>query len=197
MIDEILQFWFGSSADDAAVIAEKSRLWWSKDPAVDAECRARFLYLVEAAGQGRLEQWSSSARGRLALILLADQYPRNIFRGMARAYAFDPAAHTRCVEGLALGSDRELRPIQRVFFYLPLEHSESLEDQDRAVALYEELAAAAPIEQKAAFDDFHRYAMLHRDIIVRFGRFPHRNALLSRTSTPEEITFLATPGSSF
>ena len=197
MIDEILQFWFGSSADDAAVVAEKSRLWWSKDAAVDAECRARFLHPVEAAGQGKLDYWGSAARGRLALILLTDQFPRNIFRGKARAFAFDAAARTHNLEGIALGHDRELRLIERVFFYLPLEHSESLADQERAVALYEELAAAAPPEQKATFADFHRYAVRHRDIIARFGRFPHRNSLLERASTIEEVAFLATPGSSF
>jgi uncharacterized protein (DUF924 family) len=197
LIDEVLHFWFGSNADEAAVVAEKSRLWWSKDAAVDAECRARFLHLVEAAGQGKLDHWASSARGRLALILISDQLPRNIFRGTARAFAFDAAARAHCLEGVALAHDRELRLIERVFFYLPLEHSESLEDQERGVAAYEELAAAAPPEQKSTFAEFHRYAVLHRDIIARFGRFPHRNALLARASTPEETAFLATPGSSF
>ena len=197
VIESVLHFWFGSNVDDAAVASEKSKLWWSKDPALDSECNARFGDLVEAAGAGRLTGWTSTGRGRLALVLLTDQFPRNIYRGTARAFALDAAARTVCLDGLAAGVDRELRLIERVFFYLPLEHSESREHQERCVALFGELVTSAPPAQTELFDGFRKYALLHREIIERFGRFPHRNALLGRTSTPEEIAFLSTPGSSF
>ncbi|HWQ37597.1 MAG TPA: DUF924 family protein [Burkholderiales bacterium] len=197
MTQEILRFWFGSNADDAAAAAEKSRLWWSKDSAVDAQIRERFQDLVEAAGRGELTHWAATAHGRLALILLTDQFPRNIYRGTPRAFAFDPVARLQCQEGIAVGDDRTLRLIERVFFYLPLEHSESAEDQAQSVGLFSELANRAPAAQRALFDGFLDYAVRHRDIIERFGRFPHRNAILGRPSTPEEIAFLRTPGSSF
>jgi uncharacterized protein (DUF924 family) len=197
VIESVLHFWFGSNPDDAAVSAEKTKLWWSKDPALDAECNTRFGDLVDLAGAGRLTGWTSTGRGRLALILLTDQFPRNIHRGTPRAFDFDPAARRYCLDGLGTGADRELRLIERVFFYLPLEHSESREHQERCVALFGDLVASSPPAQTPMFEDFRRYAELHRDIIERFGRFPHRNALLGRASTPEEIAFLATPGSSF
>ena len=121
--DSILAFWFGDDPDDAAVAAERASLWWSKDPRMDAEIRRRFEPLVEAAGSCNLEEWRASIRGRLALILLTDQFPRNIRRGAPAAFAFDAIARSLCLESLANGSDRELRPIERVFVYLPFEHS--------------------------------------------------------------------------
>jgi len=197
VIESVLEFWFGSGADDATIAAQRSALWWQKDPVVDADCKARFEPLVLAAGEGQLASWTGTPRGRLALIVLTDQLPRNIYRGTSRAFAFDPVALACCLDGLSLGSDRELRRIERVFFYLPPEHSESAEHQERAVALFTELVEKAPPELYELFDGYRRYALRHREIIARFGRFPHRNALLGRASTPEEIAFLATPGSSF
>jgi uncharacterized protein (DUF924 family) len=197
LIETVLEFWFGSNSDAAAVAAEKSKLWWSKDSLLDLECKTRFEHLVHAAGAGRLSDWISTARGRLAVILLTDQFPRNIYRGTARAFAFDSVAQTSCFDGLAAGADRSLRLIERVFFYLPLEHSESREHQERSVALFSDLVAAAPPVQRTIFEDYHKYAVLHRDIIERFGRFPHRNSVLGRASTAQEVAFLSTPGSSF
>lgn len=193
----IIEFWFGQKMDDRAVAEERSSLWWSKDPPTDAEIRRRFESLLIAAKSGDLDDWRLSIDGRLALILLTDQFPRNIYRDIPAAFGFDDLARNLCVEGLATRADRELRPIERVFFYLPLEHSEDLDDQNRCVALFRELAEEVGADLKATFENFVDFALRHHVIIERFGRFPHRNSILGRQSTQEEIEFLAQPGSSF
>lgn len=195
--DTIRQFWFGLHADDAAVAQEQSKLWWIKNPATDEAIRQRFEAYVKQATTHALDDWSATPAGRLALILLTDQFPRNIYRNTPDAFASDVFALSQCKEGLREGVDRVLRPIERVFFYLPLEHAESLEDQEAAIARFSELVRNAAPEQKAVFDGFLDYAVRHREIIARFGRFPHRNRILGRVSTPEEIAFLKQPGSSF
>jgi uncharacterized protein (DUF924 family) len=195
--ERILDFWFGARADDAEVAAEKQRLWWSADAAIDAEIRARFGDLVEAAGRNELSGWAQAPRGLLALILLTDQFPRSIFRKTPRAFALDPAARAYCRHGIARGFDLRLRPIERVFHYLPLEHSEEAADQEESVRLFSELAAQAPRQHRTLYADYLRYAERHREIILRFGRFCHRNAILGRPSRPEELEFLKQPGSSF
>jgi uncharacterized protein (DUF924 family) len=188
--------WFGGKADDAAA-DRQSKLWWGKSDALDAELAARFTPLVEAARAGALGSWADTPQGALALILLTDQLPRNIYRGTAAAFASDPLAHAVTVAGLHGGIDRQLAPIERVFFYLPLEHAESMADQDRAVSLYTRLFQEAPSSQLERYRGFLTFALRHRRVIERFGRFPHRNAILDRESTPEEISFLQEPGSSF
>jgi uncharacterized protein (DUF924 family) len=193
----ILEYWFGSKADDAAVAAERSDLWWSKNAAIDEEIRRRFETLVLKAGSGKLDHWSLTAKSRLALILLTDQFPRNIYRDSARAFAFDAKALAWCLEGINEGLDRALRPIERVFFYLPLEHEESLQHQQQSVNFFRSLADTVRPDQKPAFDVFLNFAVRHRNIIERFGRFPHRNKILGRQSTPEELAFLAEAESSF
>lgn len=190
-------FWFGSHPDDAVTARQCAALWWSKEPAIDREMQRRFEGLVEAAARRELDAWSASPAGLLALILLTDQFPRNIYRGTAKAFAFDPLAQAWCFAGLMQEMDRTLRRIERVFFYLPLEHSESLEHQERAVRLFTDLVQEAPAEQRRLFEGYLAYALRHREIIARFGRFPHRNAILGRPSTPEEQAFLREPGSSF
>lgn len=192
-----MEFWFGSGADDAAVAAERSRLWWKKHPDTDKLIRLRFEACLRKAASGELNAWLATAAGRLALILLADQFPRNMYRHTAQAFAFDALAQAWCKQGLELGCDAALRPIQRTFFYFPLEHSESLEDQERAVSLYQKLAASVEPQQRRAFQGFLNFAVRHRDVVARFGRFPHRNRILGRDSSPEEAAFLAQPGSSF
>ncbi len=194
---EVLEYWFGTGTDDAQIAQQQSARWWGKEPGTDDAIRERFGSLREAAIAGERDQWLTRPQGRLALILLVDQFSRNLFRDDARAFAEDARALHWCVAGIALGADRALRPIQRVFFYLPLEHSESLADQQRSVALYEGLVAEVPEPQRLPFANFADFARRHRDIIVRFGRFPHRNAVLNRSSTPEERAFLQQPGSSF
>jgi uncharacterized protein (DUF924 family) len=193
----LLDYWFGLDADDAAVASKKGGLWWKSDPAVDEDLRVRFADLVERAGRNELGEWALKPPGLLALILLSDQLPRNIFRNTPRAFAFDPIARAHCREGIARGVDLELRPIERVFHYLPLEHSESAADQDDSVRLFAAMAREASATTKELFAGYLRFAERHRDIIARFGRFPHRNRILERDSTAEEIAFLKTPGSSF
>ncbi|HEY8608525.1 MAG TPA: DUF924 family protein [Noviherbaspirillum sp.] len=195
-VGSILAFWFGPG-DDATVAAARSRLWWGKDDATDRAMATRFAGCIDAAATGALDAWAATPAGRLALILLTDQFPRNIHRGTPRAFALDARARRFCMEGLTQGVDRLLRPIERVFFYLPLEHSESMPDQERAVALFAQLLADVPADQRAAFAGYHDFALRHREVVERFGRFPHRNAILGRTSTPAEIAFLQQKGSSF
>lgn len=198
--ETIRKFWFGTdadNADDAAVAAAQSKLWWAKDAATDALMRQRFDSTLAMAPSGALADWGSTPQGRLALILLTDQFPRNMYRDSAAAFAYDPLARTWCKEGLNLGIDQRLRPIERVFYYLPLEHSEALEDQDLSVELFARLLQQVPPEQRPAFEGFHDFAVRHRVIIERFGRYPHRNAILGRTSTAEEAAFLQEKGSSF
>ncbi|MEA3290713.1 MAG: DUF924 family protein [Pseudomonadota bacterium] len=196
--DSILGFWFGKQQDAVRVNAEKSSLWWSKDAKIDSEIERRFGSLVEAAAWGdELETWASTPRGTLALVILNDQFPRNIWRGSAQAFAVDEQAGKRADGALAAGMDSALRPIERVFLYLPFEHSESPDDQNRSLALYRQLAEAAPVEERELFSGFHDFARRHHEIIDRFGRFPHRNAILGRDSTAKETAFLKQPGSSF
>jgi uncharacterized protein (DUF924 family) len=196
----ILAFWFGTSPDDATVAAEQSKLWWRKHPATDRAIGARFAPSLDRAAAGELDDWAATPRGRLALILLTDQFPRNLHRDTPQAFAFDALARAWCVEGLASGADAALRRIERAFFYLPLEHAESLPEQQRAVALFEALAAEAARADpngRASFEGYADYARRHRDVIARFGRFPHRNRVLGRASSAAEIAFLREPGSSF
>ncbi len=193
----IFDHWFGSNPDDAGVAAQRSTLWWSKDASVDKEIRSRFRNYVKEAGSGRLDGWAATPRGRLALILLTDQFPRSIFRDTPEAYSYDSMALSWCLQGLETGADRLLRPIERVFFYLPLEHSESLAHQNESVRLFRDLARGVGPDHRTVFEGYVDYATRHRDIIARFGRFPHRNSTLGRKSTPEEHLFLAEPGSSF
>ncbi|MEO8004679.1 MAG: DUF924 family protein [Betaproteobacteria bacterium] len=195
--EALLEYWFGTDVDDSVVASTKAGLWWKSDPAVDDDLRKRFADLVEKAGRNELGEWASTPRGLLALILLSDQLPRNIHRNTPRAFAFDSIARAHCRDGIALGFDTRLRPIERVFHYLPLEHSESLADQDDSVRLFSDLAHDAGPETKELFAGYQRFAERHHEIIERLGRFPHRNRILGRVSTAEEIAFLQTPGSSF
>lgn len=194
---DVLAFWFEPEAGDGDTARARRRLWWGKDAAVDAAIRDRFAALVAEAAAGRHDRWADTPLGRLALVILFDQFPRNMHRDTPRAFAHDPLARRLTLDGLEIRADQALRPIERVFFYLPLEHAESLELQERSVSLFGALAAAAPAEEQEGFRGYADYAIRHRDIIARFGRFPHRNRILGRGSTPEEAEFLKQPGSSF
>ena len=195
--ETISAFWFGTDADEAGTIATQSALWWRKRDEIDAAIRERFEHLVIQAGNGQLDSWLQTPRGRLALILLTDQFPRNIYRDSARAFAFDARALGWSKTAIALGSDRQCRPVERVFLYLPLEHSEHRDDQAESVRRFEALAAAAGPAVKSSFDSFLDFARRHREIVDRFGRFPHRNVALGRQSTAAETAFLKQPGSRF
>lgn len=194
----LLALWFGNEADDVLRATRQAPLWWGKSSETDALLASRFGELVEAAAKGCLAHWADTPSGRLALILLLDQLPRNIHRGTPAAFAQDPLARDLCLKGLSIGADKSLSPLERVFFYLPLEHAESREQQARSVALFEALAAEqAGTPAQATFAGFADFARRHQVIIERFGRFPHRNDILGRTSTPEEAAFLQQPGSGF
>jgi len=202
-IASVLAFWFGAdvaNSDVNTVAGRQSGLWWGKDTAVDQTIRTRFEASLLAARDNQLDDWAETPAGLLALILLLDQFPRNIYRDSATAFDFDELARQCCHLGLAQGYDQQLPPLQRVFFYLPLEHSEDIDDQEHSVQLFRVLAKRAGQDDpasKATFDDYLKFADRHHAIIARFGRFPHRNAILGRASTAEEIAFLKEPHSSF
>jgi uncharacterized protein (DUF924 family) len=158
--------------------------WFNKDTAFDDQIRERFLALHESAAAGELSNWETSADGALALLLLLDQFPRNMFRGQARTFATDPLAREITAGALVRGFDAQMGPDMRSFFYLPFEHSEDMADQERALMLYKASGDAENL----------KWAELHADIIRRFGRFPHRNALLGRATTPAEQAFLDAGG---
>jgi uncharacterized protein (DUF924 family) len=187
--EDVLRFWF--EGDD------RFRVWFGADPAFDAECRERFGVAVEAAAQGRHAEWAATARGRLALVILLDQMPRNIFRGSGRAFAYDEAARALVLEGLDRGDDGALSAVERGFFYLPLEHAEDAGLQALSVRCFTRLHEEAPAAERGMTASFLDYAERHRRVIERFGRFPHRNVLLGRESTPEERAFLASKEAPF
>jgi len=193
---EVLEFWFGRGPWDAARLAERSIFWFGGDDAAavaarDARIREQLEPMLELAARGEFASWAASPRRRLALIILFDQVPRNAYRGTAAAFAFDREALALAVEGLQLAADAALDPVERLFFYLPLEHAESLEAQETCVGALERLAAEAPENLREFCTGCVAYARQHRDIVAKFGRFPHRNAVLSRESTAAEIEWLA------
>jgi uncharacterized protein (DUF924 family) len=196
-INEILTYWFGTLKGPEDYPRERSRIWFNGGAAVDQEIRNRFEYLVWDAANHKLDEWKETSRGRLALILLVDQFPRNIYRGSPNAFAFDSLAQTLTLEGLDLKEDQQLFPIERTFFYLPLEHAENLKLQELSVAKFNELALSVVPSLTSIFKNHADYAWRHYVIIEKFGRFPHRNAILGRDSTPEELEFLEGPNSSF
>lgn len=194
---ELLHWWFGQGTSASEIAAEKQRLWFGYRPKQDAEARERFGALVEQALNGELPDWAELPEGWLALVLLLDQLPRMIHRDTPRAFAGDERAQQLVRDGLAHGGDMLLSPIQRVFIYLVLEHAENLAVQDLAVAHFTVLRDIAAEHEQVLFAGFLDYAERHRDVISRFGRFPHRNAILERRSSDAERSFLQQPGSSF
>lgn len=197
----LLQFWFGVPAGgaglhDPAIAAQQAGLWWRKNPAVDAEIRHRFEPLLHAEQRGE-HVAMQSPRALLARIVLLDQLSRNMYRGTAEAFAHDEAARALARQLLASEADQTLTPIERVFAYLPFEHSEHWADQQQSVALFATLCRQVPPEWQQACQGFLDFAERHCVVVERFGRFPHRNAQLGRPSTAEELAFLQQPGSSF
>jgi uncharacterized protein (DUF924 family) len=185
---DVLDFWFAE---------ESAACWYVADARFDDSIRQRFGRLAEAAAEDRLDDWAETPSGWLALLILLDQFSRNLHRDDGRAWAQDVKAQSLALSGIASGNDRKLPPLQRVFAYMPLEHAESVPLQRRSVELFDALRNDVPAEQRARFDEFFVYAGKHRDVIERFGRFPHRNALLGRANTPDETAYLAQPGSGF
>ena len=195
--EDVLDFWFGQPGPAAEVAARQRALWFGKSAANDQQVTERFADTLIAAGAGQLDHWALSPRNRLALIVVLDQFPHHIHRNHGQSFAYDAQSLARAQAMIQNGDANRVVPIERVFVYLPLEHAESLALQDESVALYSQLAADASAAERPLFKGFLDYAQQHRDVVVRFGRFPHRNALLGRPSTAEEIEFLKLPGSRF
>jgi len=193
----VLAFWFGTPGSAAEIAGRQSKLWFGKSPANDRAVVDRFAATLAAATAGQLDHWANSPRGRLALVIVLDQFPHHVHRDQPQAFAADPQSLALSLAALESNEDRKLAPIERVFLYLPLEHAESLDLQERSVSLYEQLAHEAAADERALFDGFLDYARKHRDVVARFGRFPHRNEILGRPSTPDELEFLKQPGSRF
>ncbi len=193
----LLEWWFGEAEQPNAVAAQKGGLWFGKRDSQDLEARTRFAALVEQALAGELTGWTQCPEGWLAQVLLLDQLPRMIFRDTPKAFSGDLRAQALVAQGIAADFDRQLPPIRRVFIYLVFEHCENLAVQNEAVSRFSQLHDQQPPHERAVFASNLDYAQRHQQVIARFGRFPHRNDILGRASTPEEVAFLAGPGSRF
>lgn len=196
-IEAILEFWFREQELSAPQIDRRMDIWFGEDDVFDHECKKEFADDVELASAGKLDHWAREPRGRLALILLLDQFRRNIYRNTAEAFAKDRAALKLCVEGAMEKKDQGLAPIQRAFFYMPLQHAESVKVQAKSVELFTKLAEAVSPTYRETFETIAQFAELHRDIIDQFGRFPHRNKLLKRPNTPQEDEYLSAESPDF
>jgi len=194
---DVLDFWFGQlSADDTAA-PEVAARWYKKDLDFDHLIRERFLDLLLSILRGEQDAWLDAPSTRLGYVIVLDQFSRNIFRDTRLAFASDSVALSAALTGIEQGHDRALRGDMRAFMYLPLMHAEDLEVQTQCVACFARFRDESSGRLRAQLDNNYSFAVRHRDIVARFGRFPHRNRVLGRASTPEETTFLAEPGSSF
>ncbi len=191
---DILNFWFGRPSE--ATYGRYRKVWFVKDPEFDASIRQQFLADVQKAAAGKYNSWVDSPTNAVALLLLLDQFPRNLYRGEPRSFATDAKALSVAERLVNSGADEALIPAHRFFVYVPFEHSEQIERQNRCVALMQKLNQTVPDLDEGLRGGLD-YAIRHREVIERFGRFPHRNETLGRQSTPEEIAFLQQPGSRF
>ena len=202
----VREFWFGKSltgplpgegnlASVAQILTRRASVWFESNPQArsqgDGLIRSQFQALVERAGRGELSAWADSPRRRLSLIILLDQFPRQIYRGSPQAFAYDSQALSLTLSGMQSAADGALNIVERLFFYMPLQHTESTEVQDESVSNYRRLVAESPPELKSTFEESLESAEEHRAVIREFGRFPHRNRILGRNSTPDEEAYLA------
>ena len=185
---DVLEFWFDT--------AQKVH-WFEKNAAFDAQIRSRFGGLHHQAADGELDSWTLEPESWLALLIMLDQFSRNLYRDDARAYAADAKVCNILLPGLARGDDKQLSTIQRVFVYVPLEHAEDLNLQNRAIDMFTQLSKDVSLDDRPTYLNFLDYARRHRDIIARFGRFPHRNQVMGRVSTAAELAYLAEPSAGF
>lgn len=192
----VLDFWF-EGVTETEIPPHRLELWFGKSETTDRYLKQHFEALVEQAATGALRQWDDTPHGRLALIVLLDQFPRNIYRGTSQAFSHDPLARLLTLTGLDHRMDEDLHSAEKLFFYLPLEHTEDRLIQVRSVQCFDHLRKVAPPQLAETTALFYDYAVKHQVVIDRFGRFPHRNAILGRESTAEELEFLKQPGSSF
>lgn len=196
-IAQIVEFWLASSTDGPDIARGRRDFWYKGGAEIDAEIEARFGALIPQACDGRLADWQTSSDGALALVLLLDQFTRNLFRSTPDAYLGDPHAFKVVTAAIDAGLDRELGPVPRIWLYHPFHHSELIGEQDRGLGLLERLRSESPTEWHPYIERSIKGWTRHRNIVSRFGRFPHRNDVLGRESTPEELTFLQTDGESF
>jgi uncharacterized protein (DUF924 family) len=197
---EVRKFWFGRLPLKPEGVKERLALWFGGpdgERRTDELIRSRFGALVARAAAGELEAWADSPRRRLSLILLLDQFPRHVHRGTGRAFATDREALALTASGMQSAADAALTPVERIFFYMPLQHAELSDAQEESVAAYRRLLGEAPEELTPMFASALESAELHRSIVARFGRFPHRNRVLGRTSTAEETEYLGEGGQTF
>ena len=195
--DEILEFWFADAPESPSAAAARSSFWFGSDPAVDSQIWELYADTVTDAAAGHYDDWLQTARGRLALIIVLDQFPRNIFRGTAEVYRYDPLALTLAQAGVALGQLAGLSVPEQAFFLMPYQHSEELQVQVAGVALMQAMVAEAPPEWREQAEGFTGFAVRHHDIVESYGRFPHRNKALGRSSTEAEDRFLREGGETF
>jgi len=193
---EVLEFWFGPSWDDPSRTSERSGLWWGGREH-DGPISERFGALVEAAAADALDDWAITPEGALALVIVVDQFRRNVFRGRAEAFGDDARSLALSLRAQDEGWDRDLPPVPRVFLYMPMQHAEDIVVQDRAVQVFQALADEQPDAIKGVLQGFADYAHTHRDLIARFGRFPHRNPILGREPSAEETAYLNDGGATF
>lgn len=195
--EDVLRFWFGELDAQGMASEAISRRWWTRDDAFDLRVRGEFGETFQAAMDGRHEAWRDEPRSLLAYVIVLDQFSRNMFRNDPRAFSADPRALEAARVGVDAGLDRMLVGVARMFLYMPFEHSEDLRMQDRSVALFTAFRDESTGPLREQLDYFRTFAIRHRDVVARWGRFPHRNAVLGRTTSEEEREFLSQPGSSF
>lgn len=196
-VEDILSFWFGAIAADGSCTPETVKRWWAKNEDFDREVTETFGAAIAAAESGDLDDWQSTARGCLAMVILLDQMTRNSRRGLGSQYDADAKAQALVRHAIEQGYEQQLRTMERYFLYMPLMHAESRELQQEGIERFDALAANAEPGAKQSAEGAADYMRRHEVIVARFGRFPHRNEMLGRDSTPEEIEFLKQPGSSF
>ena len=193
----VLEFWFGKEYDSCELNSAQLKRWFKKQKATDQEIQKRFSELVELAASDQVGWPENDAQSPLALIIALDQFPRNIARGTSRMYSYDDKACSYATELVQSGAHLQYKPVERIFIYLPFEHAEDLALQDKAVHLFTGLRDEVPEKYRVAYTRTLEYAIAHQRVIRQFGRFPHRNKILNRKSSPEEESYLAQPGSGF
>lgn len=194
---EIHDFWFADAFESAEAHMARSGVWFGGGETFDSEIRKRFEELPQYALGGKLDNWLSAPKSAVSLVLVLDQFPRNLFRGNSASFRFDQAACAASTLVISRGFDEMLDPIEAVFLYLPYEHAEDMRHQEHSVELFRALEDRVPDRELERFEGYTHYAERHRDIIARFGRFPHRNEVLGRESTREEIDFLSSGDGGF
>ena len=195
--DAVLETWFGDDLEDPQTVADRCLHWFAPEPSFDDLIRERFGAFPDRAQHGEFTEWTRGERSTLALVVVLDQFPRNLYRGTPRSFAYDSVALAASREALAREVDGRLHPVEAAFLYLPFEHAEDREAQAQSVASFRRLALRAPAQLGDRFEGFVEYAERHQAVIEQFGRFPHRNSILGRRSTAEELRYLVSGGETF